>query len=137
MWCRSSSRWCTSADLSPCSRHCLLAGGTVTLYEGFDVERYVAGLLEHRPTLICTHIDVLAQVVRLPGARLDWFSSLRGVYVAFIVTRPGKIVSAEELTDFLAEHIAAYKIPARIHFQHHLPLTASGKIAHQELQEPT
>ena len=58
----------------------LLAGGTVTLYEGFDVERYVAGLLEHRPTLICTHIDVLAQVVRLPGARLDWFSSLRGVY---------------------------------------------------------
>lgn len=271
----------------------LLAGGTVTLYEGFDVERYVAGLLEHRPTLICTHIDVLAQVVRLPGARLDWFSSLRGVYtggdtvptalqeefleiaglpigvgwgmteaiwltvareprlerdgcvgtpvtgvqvrsdettgellvrgpmvmagywedepltaatladgwvhtgdlgqqdhdgvwwflgrikdlivrrtskitpgevesaldlhpavamsavvgapdpdegevpVAFVVTRPGKIVSAEELTDFLAEHIAAYKIPARIHFQHHLPLTASGKIAHQELQEPT
>ena len=59
------------------------------------------------------------------------------VPVAFVVTRPGKIVSAEELTDFLAEHIAAYKIPARIHFQHHLPLTASGKIAHQELQEPT
>ena len=57
--------------------------------------------------------------------------------LAFVVTRPGKIVSAEELTDFLAEHIAAYKIPARIHFQHHLPLTASGKIAHQELQEPT
>jgi long-chain acyl-CoA synthetase len=51
----------------------LMAGGTVTLYEGFDVERYVAALIEHRPTLVCTHIDVLAQVVRAPGARRDWF----------------------------------------------------------------
>ncbi len=270
----------------------LMAGGTVSLHEGFDVERYVAGLIEYRPTLVCTHIDVLAQVVRAPGARRDWFSSLRGVYtggdtvpttlqkefleiaglpiavgwglteaiwltvvreprlerngcvgapvagvqvridettgellvrgpmvmhgywedepltamtmaggwlhtgdlgqqdsdgvwwfvgrmkelivrrtskitpgevesaldvhpavamsavvgapdpnegevpVAFVVTRPGKAVSAGELTDFLAERIAAYKIPARIHFQDHLPLTASGKIAHRELKEP-
>jgi long-chain acyl-CoA synthetase len=270
----------------------LMAGGTVILYEGFDVERYVAALIEHRPTLVCTHIDVLAQVVRAPGARRDWFSSLRGAYtggdtvrgplqkefleiaglpigvgwgmteaiwltvvreprldrdgcigavvsgvqvrtddrsgellvrgpmvmlgywedepltartlaggwlhtgdlgeqdtagdwwfvgrikdlivrrtskitpgeveaaldlhpavamsavvgaldpdegevpVAFVVTRPGKIVSAAELTGFLAERIAAYKIPARIHFQDHLPLTASGKIAHRELKEP-
>lgn len=270
----------------------LMAGGTVTLHEGFDVERYAAALIENRPTLVCTHIDVLAQVVRAPGARRDWFSSLRGVYtggdtvqaavqkefldmaglpmavgwgmteaiwltvvreprlerdgcigapvtgvqvrtdeatgellvrgpmvmlgywedepltaktlaggwlhtgdlgrqdadgvwwfvgrmkdlivrrtskitpgevesaldlhpavamsavvgapdpdegevpVAFVVTRPGKVVSAEELSDFLAEHIAAYKIPARIHLQDHLPLTASGKIAHRELREP-
>jgi long-chain acyl-CoA synthetase len=270
----------------------LMAGGTVTLYEGFDVERYVAALIEHRPTLVCTHIDVIAQVIRAPGTRRDWFSSLRGVYtggdtvraalqkefldiaglpigvgwgmteaiwltvvreprlerdgcvgapvtgvqvrtdettgellvrgpmvmlgywedepltattladgwmhtgdlgqqdgdgvwwfvgrikdlivrrtskitpgeveaaidlhplvamsavvgapdpdegevpVAFVVARPGKVVSAAELTDFLAERIAAYKIPARIHFQDHLPLTASGKIAHRELREP-
>jgi long-chain acyl-CoA synthetase len=59
------------------------------------------------------------------------------VPVAFVVTRPGKVVSAEELAKFLAERIAAYKIPARIHFRDHLPLTASGKIAHRELQEPT
>jgi long-chain acyl-CoA synthetase len=270
----------------------LKAGGTVTLHEGFDVKRYVGGLIEHRPTLVCTHIDVLAQVVRAPGVRRDWFSSLRGVYtggdtvhaalqkeflettglpiavgwgmteaiwltvvreprlerdgcvgapvtgvqvrtdettgellvrgpmvmrgywedepltaatladgwlhtgdlgqqdadgvwwfvgrlkdlivrrtskitpgeveaaldqhtavamsavvgapdpdegevpVAFVVARPGKVVTAEELTDFLAKRIAAYKIPARIHFQDHLPLTASGKIAHRELHEP-
>jgi long-chain acyl-CoA synthetase len=270
----------------------LMAGGTVTLHEGFDVERYVAAVIENRPTLVCTHIDVLAQVVRAPGARRDWFSSLRGVYtggdtvpgalqkefleiaglpiavgwgmteaiwltivreprlerdgcvgtpvtgvqvrtdettgellvrgpmvmlgywedepltkttlaggwlhtgdlgrqdaggvwwfvgrmkdlivrrtskitpgevesaldqhaavamsavvgapdpdegqvpVAFVVPRPGKIIAKEELTDFLAERIAAYKIPARIHFRDHLPLTASGKIAHRELREP-
>lgn len=58
----------------------LLGGGTVALHEGFDVQRYVAALLEHRPTLVCTHIDVLAQLVRAPGARREWFSSLRGVY---------------------------------------------------------
>jgi long-chain acyl-CoA synthetase len=58
------------------------------------------------------------------------------VPIAFVVTRPGKIVSAAELTTFLAERIAAYKIPARIHFQDHLPLTASGKIAHRDLREP-
>ena len=270
----------------------LMAGGTVALHEGFDVEHYVAALVEHRPTLICTHNDVLAQVIRAPGARRDWFSSLRGVYtggdtvrgslqkefieltglpiavgwgmteaiwltvareprlerdgcvgvpvtgaqvrtdettgellvrgpmvmkrywedeplttatlaggwlhtgdlgqrdsdgvwwfvgrikdlivrrtskitpgeveaaldmhpgvamsavvgsadpdegevpVAFVVTRPGKIVSAAELTNFLSERIAAYKIPARIYFQDHLPLTASGKIAHRDLREP-
>lgn len=38
------------------------------------------------------------------------------VPVAFVVTQPGKIVSAAELTDFLADRIAAYKIPAQIHF---------------------
>jgi long-chain acyl-CoA synthetase len=58
----------------------LMAGGTVTLYEGFDIERYVAALIEHPPARVCSHIDVLAQVVRAPGARRDWFSSLRGAY---------------------------------------------------------
>jgi long-chain acyl-CoA synthetase len=270
----------------------LMAGGTVVLYEGFDVERYAASLVENRPTLVCTHIDVLAQVVRAPGACRDWFSSLRGVYtggdtvpgplqtefltvagrpiavgwgmteaiwltivreprlerdgcigtpvsgvqvradeatgellvrgpmvmhgywedgpltattladgwlhtgdlgrqdadgvwwfagrlkdiivrrtskitpgevesaldqhaavamsavvgvpdpvegqvpVAFVELRPGQQVSGAELTTFLADRIAAYKIPARLHFLDRLPLTASGKIAHRELHEP-
>jgi long-chain acyl-CoA synthetase len=65
----------------------LMAGGTVSLHEGFDVERYVAALIEHRPTLVCTHIDVLAQVVRAPGARRDWFSSLRGAYTGGDIVR--------------------------------------------------
>jgi long-chain acyl-CoA synthetase len=73
----------------------LMAGGTVALHEGFDVERYVAALIEHRPTLVCTHIDVIAQVVRAPGARRDWFSSLRGVYTG------GDTVPAAVQKDFL------------------------------------
>ena len=58
----------------------LSAGGTVVLFDGFELDEYVSGLLAHRPTLVCTHIDVLAQLVRAPGARGGWFSSLRGVY---------------------------------------------------------
>jgi long-chain acyl-CoA synthetase len=58
----------------------LLAGGTVALHEGFDPERYVRALRATRPTLICTHIDVLAQVLRVPGVERSDFASLRGVY---------------------------------------------------------
>jgi long-chain acyl-CoA synthetase len=58
----------------------LLAGGTVALYDGFELEQYAAGLIEHRPTLVCTHIDIIGQLVHSPNANADWFSSLRGVY---------------------------------------------------------
>lgn len=58
----------------------LLAGGTVVLYDGFDIDTYARALRTHRPTLVCTHLDVLAQLLRVPGVCLDWFSSLRGVY---------------------------------------------------------
>ena len=53
-----------------------------------------------------------------------------------VVTRPGKIVSEAELINLVAERITAYNIPARIHFQDHLSLTASGKIAHRDLRAP-
>lgn len=58
----------------------LLAGATVVLYDGFDPETYAQALTTHRPTLICTHVDVLAQLLHQPGVNRDWFSSLRGVY---------------------------------------------------------
>lgn len=73
----------------------LMAGGTVVLYDGFDVDTYIAALREHRPTLVCTHIDVLAQVVRAPGATREWFSSLRGAYTG------GDTVPAGVQRDFL------------------------------------
>ena len=270
----------------------LLAGGTVPLHDGFDLTSYVDGLLTHRPTLVCTHIDLLAQLVRAPGANADWFASLRGIYtggdtvpgalqkdflgltgkaiavgygmteaiwltvereprldrdgcigtpvggaqlradpgtgellvrgpmlmrgywqddeltrstvvdgwlrtgdlggvdadgtwwfhgrlkdvivrrtskitpgevesaidehpavamaavvaapdadegevpVAFVVRRRSEQLSADDLVAFLLHRIAAYKVPARIHFLDALPLTASGKIAHRELREP-
>lgn len=58
----------------------LLGGGTVALYDGFDATVYAQALVTHRPTLVSTHIDVLVQLLRLPGVCRDWFASLRGVY---------------------------------------------------------
>jgi long-chain acyl-CoA synthetase len=57
------------------------------------------------------------------------------VPVAYVQTRPGHDVTADELRAFLTEQIAAYKIPARIHFRDHLPLTPSGKIDRRALRE--
>ncbi|NMN97234.1 class I adenylate-forming enzyme family protein [Antrihabitans stalactiti] len=74
----------------------LLAGGTVALYDGFDPARYVEALQKHRPTLVCTHIDVLAQVLREPGMQRSWFSSLRGVYTG------GDTVPAALQREFMA-----------------------------------
>lgn len=271
----------------------LISGGTVVLLAGFEPTRYIAELRRRRPTLVCTHIDILARLVRAEGARRDWFSSLRGVYtggdtlpaplqrefmgltgmpigvgwgmteaiwltvtrtarlerdgcigqpvdgaeirrdeetgellvrgpmlmlgywdddeltracmsdgwfrtgdlgsrdaegvwwfegrikdlivrrtskitpgevesaierhpavamaaviaasderegqvpVAFVVIRDGSELSTTELLSFLRERIAAYKLPARIHYVGSLPLTPSGKIAHRELAEPS
>jgi long-chain acyl-CoA synthetase len=74
----------------------LMAGGTVALYDGFDPARYVEALQQHRPTLVCTHIDVLAQVLRQPGMQRAWFSSLRGVYTG------GDTVPAAIQREFMA-----------------------------------
>lgn len=74
----------------------LLAGGRAVLYDGFELPVYVRGLLEHRPTLICTHLDILARLAHEPGARHEWFSSLRGVYTG------GDTVPAALQRDFTA-----------------------------------
>lgn len=74
----------------------LLAGGRAVLYDGFELPVYVRGLLEHRPTLICTHLDVLGRLAHDPGARRGWFSSLRGVYTG------GDTVPAALQRDFTA-----------------------------------
>ncbi|ULE35279.1 class I adenylate-forming enzyme family protein [Mycobacterium sp. IDR2000157661] len=58
----------------------LAAGATSVVYDGFDPLTYARALREHRPSLICTHIDVLAELLRQPGVHRDWFDSLRGVY---------------------------------------------------------
>jgi fatty-acyl-CoA synthase len=47
---------------------------------------------------------------------------------AFVVPKGGSTVTKEELTAFLAESLAKYKIPKYIQFMDELPKTASGKI---------
>ncbi len=54
---------------------------------------------------------------------------------AFVVPKPNATVSAEELLQFLRDHLAAYKVPRTIVFCDQLPLSAAGKLLKSALRE--
>lgn len=47
--------------------------------------------------------------------------------VAFVTPRDGSDVTFDELTKFLREHLAGFKVPRTMVFDH-LPKTSTGKI---------
>jgi long-chain acyl-CoA synthetase len=55
---------------------------------------------------------------------------------AFIETRDGAQVTAEDIRAFLRPHLAGYKIPKTIEFRDALPREDSGKIFKRKLREP-
>lgn len=55
------------------------------------------------------------------------------VPVAFIVLN--EAVTADELQEYCAQHLARYKIPQEIHFTEHLPRNASNKLMRFELKK--
>ncbi len=58
------------------------------------------------------------------------------IVAAAIVLRPDESLSQEELSDFLAERIAKFKIPATVWFRsEQLPRNANGKFMKRELRE--
>jgi fatty-acyl-CoA synthase len=54
---------------------------------------------------------------------------------AFIRTRNGASVSAEEIRNFCKDQISFHKIPRYIYFVEEFPTTASGKIQKYKLRE--
>ncbi|WP_058476174.1 class I adenylate-forming enzyme family protein [Legionella steigerwaltii] len=58
----------------------LSRGGTVLVYDGFNLNDYVDGLMKHRPTLAVPHIDTLMKLLDSGRCSSDTFASLRGVY---------------------------------------------------------
>ena len=55
---------------------------------------------------------------------------------AVIMPKAGAVLSADELTAFLGEHLAPFKIPTRIRLvDEQLPRNASGKILKRELRD--
>ncbi len=79
---------------------------------------------------IYTHPAVLeAAVFGLPDERLG------EIVGAAIVLKEGESLGAAELRDFLADHLAGFKIPAHIFFRtEQLPRIASGKIFKRQLK---
>jgi long-chain acyl-CoA synthetase len=54
---------------------------------------------------------------------------------AYVIRRPGVVVTVEELTVWCKEQMAAYKYPRYIEFRESLPMTATGKILKRELRD--
>lgn len=53
---------------------------------------------------------------------------------AYVVTRPGENVSADELVELCRDNLAGYKKPRLVEFVDALPLTPVGKISRRELR---
>jgi len=79
---------------------------------------------------IYSHPDVLeAAVFGLPDERLG------EIVGAAIVLREGAQMTAEALREYLAEHLASFKLPAHVWFRSEtLPRIASGKIFKRQLK---
>lgn len=54
---------------------------------------------------------------------------------AFIVVKAGETLTAEEVTNYCKENLAAYKVPKIIEFIDELPKSAVGKILRRKLKE--
>lgn len=80
---------------------------------------------------IYEHPDVAeAAVFGLPDDRLG------EVVAAAVVLRAGSLLTDQQLTEFLAERIAKFKIPAKVWFRsEQLPRNANGKFMKRELRE--
>ena len=80
--------------------------------------------------VLYAHPDILeAAVVGKPDERLG------EEVVAVVVLRPGSELSADELTAYCRERLAAYKYPREIRFVAELPKGPSGKVLKSALRE--
>lgn len=57
--------------------------------------------------------------------------------LAFVELSPGSHLTATDLAEYAAKHLAAYKRPTEVRILPSMPLTASGKIAKSELAKMT
>jgi fatty-acyl-CoA synthase len=53
---------------------------------------------------------------------------------ACVVLKPGQSATAKELTAFMRDHLAGYKVPKSVVFYDSLPLSGMGKILKRELR---
>ncbi|MHB1593282.1 MAG: class I adenylate-forming enzyme family protein [Streptosporangiaceae bacterium] len=55
---------------------------------------------------------------------------------AFVVLRPGAVVTGPELTGHVRARLAGYKVPKRVEFVDAIPKSTVGKILRRELRDP-
>jgi fatty-acyl-CoA synthase len=54
---------------------------------------------------------------------------------AFVVTKPGANLTADEVRDYVKANLAGYKAPLDVEFIAQLPRNATGKVLKRELQQ--
>jgi len=54
---------------------------------------------------------------------------------AFVVRKPGRELSEDEIQDYVKENLARYKVPREVVFLDELPRNPTGKVLKRELQE--
>lgn len=54
--------------------------GTAIIIENFQVESYLKKLAKFKPTLICTHVAIIFQLLDSGLCHYDTFDSLWGIY---------------------------------------------------------
>ena len=79
---------------------------------------------------LLTHPDIVdVQVVGVPDPKYG------EEVMAFIRTRGGRNITAEEIRDYMQGKIARYKIPRYVHIVEEFPLSANGKVQKYKLRE--
>jgi fatty-acyl-CoA synthase len=97
--------------------HDMVISGGVNIYPA-EIEEHL-----HR------HPDVIeAAVIGVPDD--EWGERLK----AFVVTRPGTRLSAEEIVQFCREGLADFKRPREVEFLDALPRNPTGKVLKRELR---
>jgi long-chain acyl-CoA synthetase len=54
---------------------------------------------------------------------------------AYVVVKPGEVLTAEELIEFCKERLAPYKVPKHVEFRKELPKTLIGKVLRRTLRD--
>ncbi|MFF3909312.1 FadD3 family acyl-CoA ligase [Streptomyces sp. NPDC001848] len=96
-------------------------------------DMYVVGGFNAYPAeieqLLALHPDVAdAAVIGVPDARLG------EVGKAYVVRRPGAVVTSDDLIAWSRREMANYKVPRTVEFVEDLPRNASGKVLKGELR---
>src|SRR5437868_8771864 len=110
-----------------------------------DADGYVAIVDRKKEMIIVSGYNVYPREVEetlarhpavLEGAAIGVPHPIKGEEVkAFVVLKPGRTATAEELIAFCREQLAPFKVPKAIEFRDSLPKTLIGKVLRRQLAE--